>query len=99
MSTVAAYKVVVTSSAKRAAKKLPVSIRREAIKRSLELSANPYTGEKLTSSLRFLFSLHFKYKNVQYRIAYTVNIKQKLIIVHLIGPRENFYNKLKKLFK
>ena len=93
------YRISITSSAKRAAKKLPDRVRSEAVNKSLFLRNNPYLGEKLTGSIHFLHSLHFKSKNVQYRIAYTINSKEKLVIVHLVGPRENFYKKLRRLFK
>lgn len=93
------YRIFITSSAKRATKKLPLRIRKAAIERINPLKTNPYSGEKLTKPLHFLFSLHFKFGNVQYQIAYTVDKRKKIIVVHLIGPRENFYRKLQKLFK
>ncbi len=96
------FQIVITPSAKRTAKKLPKQIREEIIKQSQELKENPYLGEKLSGSLHFLYSFHIKFKGVEYRLAYTIdNIdkSQKLIIVHLIGPRENFYEKLKRLLR
>ena len=93
------FKVVITPSAKRSAKKLPKRIRKEIIKQSQELKQNPYLGEKLTGSLHFLYSFHIKFKGANYRLAYTIDKSRKLIIVHLIGHREGFYEKLKRLLR
>lgn len=93
------HQIVITPSAKRAAKKLPKNIREEIINRSQALKENPYLGEKLSSSLHFLYCFHIKFKNVEYRVAYTVDASRKLVIVHLVGPRENFYEKLKRIFR
>lgn len=93
------YQIVITPSTKRAAKKLPKDVRKEIINQSRGLKENPYLGEKLSSSLHFLYSFHIKFKNIEYRLAYTIDDSRKLIIIHLVGPRENFYEKLKKLFK
>ena len=93
------YQIVITPSAKRTAKKLPKNVREEIIAQSRKLEENPYLGEKLSSSLHFLYSFHIKFKGVDYRLAYTIDTPRKLVIVHLIGPRENFYEKLKRLFR
>lgn len=93
------YRIVITPSAKKSARKLPKNVREEIITQSQKLKENPYyLGEKLSSSLHFLYSFHIKFNNVEYRLAYTINESRKLIIVHLVGPRENFYEKLKRLF-
>ena len=93
------YQIVITSSAKKAAKKLPKQIKKEIVEQSQKLKQNPYLGEKLSGSLHFLYSFHLRFKNVDYRIAYTVDNFQKLIIVHLVGSREGFYERLKRLLK
>lgn len=93
------YQLVITPSAKRTAKRLPRNVRKEIVAQSQKLKENPYLGEKLSSSLHFLYSFHIKFKGVEYRLAYTIDESRKLIIVHLVGPRENFYEKLKRLFR
>jgi mRNA-degrading endonuclease RelE of RelBE toxin-antitoxin system len=92
------YRIVITPSAGKSAKKLPRNVRKEIINQSQKLKENPYLGEKLSSSLHFLYSFHIKLDNVEYRLAYTINESKKFIIVHLVGPRENFYEKLKRIF-
>ncbi|MFH1894415.1 MAG: type II toxin-antitoxin system RelE/ParE family toxin [Patescibacteria group bacterium] len=93
------HQIVITPSAKRAAKKLPKNIRKEIINHSQKLKENPYLGEKLSSSLHFLYSFHVKVKGTEYRLAYTIDNAQEIVIIHLVGPRENFYEKLKRLFR
>ncbi|TSC79268.1 MAG: plasmid stabilization system protein [Parcubacteria group bacterium Gr01-1014_29] len=93
------YKLVVTPSGKRSLKKLPYGVRKDLLKAASVLEMNPYAGEKLSGSLHFLYSFHFKSGNVDYRLAYTVEQNQKLVIVHFGHTRENFYDKLRRLFQ
>lgn len=93
------FQIVITPSAKRASRNLPQTAREEILKQSQKLKENPYLGEKLSGSLHFLYSFHIKFKRVEYRLAYTIDKSRKLIVVHLIGPRENFYEKLKRLLR
>ncbi len=74
-------------------------MRETLIKESKILEIDPVAGEKLSGSLNFLYSFHFKYKNVDYRCAYTVQEEKKLIEIHFADVRENFYQKLRRIFK
>ena len=90
------YQIVITNTAKRAVKKLPSYIREEIIKKASVLETNPFLGEKLVGKLSFLYSFHFSFKGTQYRIAYSVDEKEKVATIHLAGPRENFYDRLRR---
>ena len=92
------YRRVITPSAKKSLKRLSHDAQQELLKATEILIVNPYVGEKLHGSLSFLFSFHFKFQNVQYRAAYTIEEAQKLVVIHLVGPRENFYDRLHRLF-
>lgn len=92
------YQRVITPSAKRSLKRLPYRVREDLLGTSSILETNPFAGEKLSGSLYFLYSLHFKSNNVHYRLAYSINHEQKLIVIHFAHTRENFYEKLKRLF-
>lgn len=92
------YQRVITPSAKKSLKRLSLDSQQELLKATAVLTTNPYTGEKLHGSLSFLFSFHFKFGNVQYRVAYSIDESRKLIIIHLVEPRENFYDRLRRLF-
>lgn len=93
------FQRVITPSAKRSLKKLPLKLREEIINATKILEKTPLTGEKLTGSLGFLYSFHFKYQDVHYRVVYTINLEQKLIIIHFTAKRENFYERLRALFR
>lgn len=92
------YQLVITPSAKRSLKKLPLAVRQALLAATRVLTDNPFAGEKLSGSLAFLYSFHFKTDNVQYRIAYQVDAEKQLIIIHFAHTRENFYDKVRRLF-
>ncbi len=92
------YRVYITPSARKEAKKLPKSVRRAVLNATGYLERDPYAGKRLTGSLHMLYSFHFTEGSSQYRIAYSLDHPHRLVIVHLIHTRENFYDKLKQLF-
>ena len=93
------YKLVVTPSGKRSLKKLPRKVREDLLEAATILQANPVAGERLSGSLHFLYSFHFKSGNIEYRLAYTIDRGQALVIIHFGHTRENFYDKLRRLFR
>lgn len=93
------YQRVITPSAKRSLKKLPHIVREDLLEATKIIEINPLAGAKLSGSLHFLYSFHFKSNNVNYRVAYTINHGQRQIEVHFADTRENFYEKLRRLFR
>lgn len=93
------YQRVITPSAKRSLKKLPHEARERIINATEILEHNPYAGEKLSGVLYFLYSFHFKFRNVEYRVIYTIEEEKKQIIIHFAHTRENFYLKVRRLFR
>ena len=93
-----AYRVYITPSARKEAKKLPKPVREAVVEASCSLERDPFAGERLTGSLHMLYSFHFTIGQSQYRLAYSLDHPHQLVIVHLIHTRENFYEKLKRLF-
>ena len=94
------YKIFITSSARRAAKKLPLDIRKEVIflcKKTI--AKHPFDSEKLQKPLDECRSFHFKQNNIHYRIAYRTIENEKRIDIVLIGTRENFYQKLRRALR
>lgn len=91
------FDIVITRTAKKSAKKLPNVTREEIVKQSQQLKENPYLGEKLSGSLHFLYSFHLTVEGIHYRLAYTIDVEKQQIVVHLIGPREGFYQRLRRL--
>ena len=78
---------------------MPKPVREAALEASRALERDPYAGERLTGSLHMLYSFHFTAGQSQYRIAYSLDHPHQLVIVHLIHSWENFYEKLKRLFR
>lgn len=74
------HQVVITPSARREVKKLPKKVRLTAFEISKKLEDSPYLGEKLSGSLYFIYSYHFKVDGKNYRFAYTIDSKNHLII-------------------
>ena len=93
------YRIYITPSARKETKKLPKPVRVAALDATKTLERDPYAGERLTGSLHMLYSLHFTAGQSQYRIAYSLDHPHQLVIVHLIHSRENFYEKLKRIFR
>lgn len=72
---------------------------RETIEAELAaLLTNPYAGERLSGPLDFLYSYHFTVFGQPLRAAYTVNATDKAVTLHYIGPRGEFYQRLRHLF-
>lgn len=94
------FKVFITSSARKSAKKLPIETREEAVKLCENYIANhPFDAEKLHGPLSECRSFHFKLNNIHYRIAYRILTEEQRIDVVLIGTRENFYQRLRRVLK
>ena len=91
------YQIVTLPVSRKSLKKLPTSVRKRLIESLQLLKTNPYHGEQLTGEWRLFRSFHFKHENVQYRVVYEVNEKEKLIIVRYAASRENFYRELRNL--
>jgi len=60
------------------------------------LSGNPFKGERLKGALRDYWKYQFTSGGVSYRIAYQIFEKNLLILVVMLGSRENFYKQLLK---
>ena len=95
-----AFKIFITSSAKRAVKKLPEDVKKEIIKLCEKYIAKyPFDTEKLQKPLNECRSFHFKINNIYYRIAYRIVENDKRIDVILVGTRENFYQRLRRVLR
>jgi addiction module RelE/StbE family toxin len=78
-------------------KKLDKPVVREIYTEHLDRILNkPYSAEELSGDLDGVFSYHFRKNNVDYRIAYTADAEKKIVLVAMIGKRENFYEMLKR---
>lgn len=63
----------------------------------LKLENDPYLGHSLQGILREVRSLEFNLPNYgECRAAYVINKDQKVCIIFLVGPHENFYQKAER---
>lgn len=88
------YKIELVKGAIKDLKKLQPPVRDFIYNRFYEIAENPYKNEKLKGNFKELRSCHCKYASVDYRIIYNVNEEGKLIIIALVGTRENLYKEL-----
>ena len=93
------YELFIASSAKKSIKKSSYKLREKIFNEASVLNLNPYLGKKLTGKLSFLYSLHFNYQGSSFRIAYQLDNQSRRIIIHLVGSREGFYQRLGRLFR
>lgn len=91
------YKIWVTKSAFRHAKKLPPDVRRFLISKTKVLKENPLAGYKLRGKLSFLCSLHLRFKGVDYRVIYEIDKKEKRVYIRYADTRENLYRNLEAM--
>jgi len=82
---------------KRDLKKIGKSVAREIKDKYFRnIKENPYTAENLSHMFKGLKSYHFKSGTVEYRIIYEIYEYENIVIVLLIGKRENLYSKLER---
>lgn len=61
-----------------------------------EIAKNPHKGNALTRDLKGLWSYHFSYRGVAYRIIYEIYEESLLVLIVLVGTRENIYERLRR---
>ena len=90
------YEIFLTNTANKSQKNLDKPLRQKIKEALLEIAQDPEnSGEKLTSPLTNIYSHHIKYKGKEFRVAYTINLEENHVTIHLIAAHENFYRKLK----
>lgn len=92
------YRIFIASAADREFKKFPRRTREVMTAEISQLSKNPLLGERLSGPRAFLYSLHFTVFGKYFRAAYTIDTKEKKVIIQYIGPRGEFYHRLRRLF-
>ncbi len=90
------YTIEITNAVKKDIKNLPLNIQSKINDVFLDLTKNPNLGEQLSGEFYDCFSIHFKVLNIQYRIIYKVYNNELIILVILVGSRENIYKQLKR---
>ena len=55
-----------------------------------------FSAVPLSHEFKGLWSYHFNYKGIRYRIVYEIYPKDQIIMVIMVGPREGFYQALRR---
>ena len=91
------YTLYLTQPFERAWKKLPPQVRERIQPELLTLEQQPQRGARLEGKFRFLYALHLKVANTQYRVVYQINQASGEIYLYYVASRENFYAELRRL--
>lgn len=90
------YEVIISTTAKKDIKTLPRQVQKEFAKHLDILALKPDAGERLKGILRDYWKYAFSIRSTSYRIVYQVSKKKTIVLVVMVGSRENFYDRLKK---
>ncbi|MCL2383500.1 MAG: type II toxin-antitoxin system RelE/ParE family toxin [Oscillospiraceae bacterium] len=91
------YEIKFSPRAEKFLKKLKNSNLKKLLQDALiRISQNPYIGEAKKGDLNGFFCYDVYYDKTNYEIAYRI-YEDKIVVIILVGTRENFYNELKKL--
>ncbi|OGG86582.1 hypothetical protein A3B87_02025 [Candidatus Kuenenbacteria bacterium RIFCSPHIGHO2_02_FULL_39_13] len=89
------YEIKFRKSVKKDFKRLDSGAREMIVGEILPaLSLNPRQGEKFRTKKISLWKFGFSFNGVEYRIIYDIYEQELVILVIMIGSRENFYRKL-----
>jgi len=64
-----------------------------------DIEEDPWKAVPLSYEFEGLWSYHFKYKDTQYRIVYEIHPEDQVVLIIMIGPREGFYQTLRRRFR
>lgn len=93
------FRVYLTSAAERSCKKLPPHARDFVFKKLPGiLAVNPLAGEALVLPLKPLRSFHFSSDGQPYRAVYGIEVSLKKIVIHFVGHRRRFYERIRNIF-
>jgi addiction module RelE/StbE family toxin len=93
------YEVFMAPSAYRRYKKLTPSLQRKVQEEAQQLAENPHRYEELKGPLKGIYSYHFHFEDIQYRIAYRIIERASRIEIVLVKSRQSFYESLRQIVK
>ncbi len=94
------YQIHILKTVRRDLKKLSKQVSARIVNFCLpQLSKNPYLGIPLSENLKGYFKYVFKFQGTSYRIAYQISEKEKVVLIIVIGPRGEFYERLLRRIK
>ena len=91
------YQIYIAPSAYRRYKRFIPSLQQKVREEAEKLSQQPYHYQELKSPLKGIRSYHFRFENVNYRIAYRVIEEERRVEIVLVKTREKFYETLRQI--
>jgi mRNA-degrading endonuclease RelE of RelBE toxin-antitoxin system len=77
-------------------RRLDQSIKYELLQEIEKVRKQPDSGKPLKGDMKGYYSYSFSFTGVSYRIVYSYDIEKSLIIIEMIGSRENIYEVFKR---
>ncbi len=93
------YSIKVPHSVQKDVRKLHRRAQDELAKHLTLLASNPQSGESLHGALGAYWKYAFSLEGIEYRIVYQVLTEEQVIVLVMIGSRENSYQKLRHRLK
>ena len=90
------YEIYFGSAVKKDLQKLPKNIQNKVHEIFFLLLNNPLLGSALKGEFLGYSSYHFKETKTDYRIIYEIKDAELVILIILVGTRENIYRQLKR---
>lgn len=90
------YKLELLKQVRKDFKKIPSQAKEQAFKCFDSLLSNPRLGIPLAGEFKKLFKIKFTCQGISYRIVYKLYPERKIILIIIVGPRENIYKNVKK---
>ena len=95
------YEVIFLPAARNYLKKIRDKNLKKLLKNAIDDIAEDYTiGEPKTGDLAGIYGYDVFYNKTNYEISYTVEeVNEEIVVIIMVGTRENFYNELKRYIK
>lgn len=90
------FTVHFSNPAEKDLKRLPENVHRKVIEILRVFGDNPMAGIRLKQDLKRFWKYDFHANGVSYRIIYDIDLKRKIILPLIVGPRENIYNQARR---
>jgi addiction module RelE/StbE family toxin len=91
------YRLESSSAVKKDIQKLDKKLQEEIKQLHFpKIEQDPFQAHLLSHAFKGLWSYHISYKGGEYRIVYEIYPQDQLVLVVMIGPRQSFYDALKR---
>ena len=90
------YEIKISRAAKKDIRELPRQVQKELAKYLDTLALNPNAGERLKGVIKGFWKHAFVVRSTNYRIVYQISSREAIVLIIMVGSRENFYKRLSR---